>query len=58
MTGDPAYVCHAGETVVIVDVEDVFDGDGCAEEVATGGVDDTLWFTSGSRGLKGDKLVS
>lgn len=43
MAYDPANINHAGEAVIGVDVDDVFDGEGSAEEVTAGGVDDTLW---------------
>ena len=42
MAGDPTNVGHAGEFIVGVYIEDVFDGQGGAEEVSAGGVDDAL----------------
>lgn len=57
MTGDPADVGHTGEPVLKVDVEDVLEGEGSPEEVATSGVDNTFWFSSRSRGLKKSRLT-
>jgi len=53
VTSDPTDIGHTGEPVLGVDIENVLEGQGSAEEVTTGGVDDTLWLASGSRGLKG-----
>ena len=52
MTGDPADISHACEPVPRVDVEDVLDSQGSSKEITTGGMDDTLWLASGSRGLR------
>ena len=52
MTGDPADIGHAGELVLGVDIEDVLEGQGSSEKVTTGGVNNTLWLASGSRGLR------
>ena len=49
--GDPADVRHAREAVVGVHVEHVLDRQRGAEQVAAGGVDDTLGLASGARGL-------
>ncbi len=51
MTCDPVDVGHAGESVVVVDVEGVFDGHSGAEEVSTSRVDDALGFAGRARGL-------
>ena len=42
MACDPTNVGHAGEFIVGVHIEDVFDGEGGAEEVSAGGVDAAL----------------
>ena len=57
MTGDPADVGHAGEPILGVDVEDVLEGEGSSEEIATSGMDNTFWFSGRSRGLKKSRLV-
>ena len=51
MTGDPTDISHAGELVLGVDIENVFEGQGSSEEITSSGVNDTLWLASGSRGL-------
>ena len=53
MAGDPTNVGHAGEFIVGVHIEDVFDGQGGAEEVSAGGVDDALGFARRAGGLSG-----
>jgi hypothetical protein len=45
---DPADVSHAGKAVVGVDIEDVFDGEGAAEEVPGCGVHDAFGFAGGA----------
>lgn len=47
----PADVGHAREFVSGVDIEDVFDCESGAEQVTTGGVDDTLRLAGRARGL-------
>lgn len=48
MASDPTNVSHAGEAVILVDIEDVFDGESGAEEVPASGVYDTLGLSGGS----------
>ena len=52
VTGNPANIGHTSKLVLRVDIEDVLDGQGGSEKVTGGGVDNTFWFTGGSRGLK------
>ncbi len=51
MSSNPTDVSHASELVVGVYVEDIFEGKSSAEEVTTGGMNDTLGFSSRSRSL-------
>lgn len=51
MAGDPTDISHASELIVGVDIEDVLDSEGGAEEVSTGGMNDTLRLPSGTRSL-------
>jgi hypothetical protein len=53
VAGNPTDVSHASKAIVIVDVEDVFDGKSSAEEVSTRGVNDALWFTRRTGSLIG-----
>ena len=48
MTSDPTDVSHAPELVIGVDIEDVFDSEGCTKKIPSCGVDDTLWFAGRS----------
>ena len=57
MASDPANVSHAGELVVWVDIEDVFDGQGSTEEVSSGGMDDALGLASRSGGLRSENQI-
>ena len=57
VTGNPANISHAGEPVLGMDIEGVFEGHGCSKEVTCSGVDNTFRFTSGSRGLKGSRFA-
>jgi hypothetical protein len=50
---NPANISHACETVVGVDVEDIFDSEGCTEEISACGVDHALRFARGAGGLTG-----
>lgn len=52
VAGNPADVGHAGEAVFRMDIENVLDGEGGAEEVAASGVDDTLGLAGGAGSLK------
>ena len=52
VTSNPADIGHTGELVLGVDIEDVLEGQSSSEKVTTSGVNNTLWFTSGSRGLE------
>lgn len=52
VTCDPSDVGHAGEAVSWVDIEDVFDSQCSPEEITTGGVDNTLWLSGRSGGLR------
>jgi hypothetical protein len=51
VAGDPSDVGHAGELVLGVNIEDELDGKSSAEEVATGGVQNTLGLASRAGGL-------
>jgi hypothetical protein len=42
VSGDPANIGHAGELVIRVDVEDVFQGEGSTEQIAARCVHETL----------------
>ena len=53
VASDPADVGHARKLVVGVDIEDVFDGHGGTEQVATRSVNDTLRLAGRARGLEG-----
>jgi len=57
VTGDPADIGHTSKPVLGVDIENVLEGQGSAEKVTPGGVDDTLWLASGPRGLKESRSV-
>jgi len=57
VTSNPANIGHAGELVLRVDIEDVLDGQGGSKKVTGSGVDNTFWFTSGSRCLKELRFV-
>ena len=46
MASNPAEISHATELVVGVHFEDILDGHGGTEEVATDGVHDTLGLAS------------
>jgi hypothetical protein len=52
VAGDPADIGHTCELVLGVDIEDVLDGQRGSEKVFGGSVDDNLWLSGGSRGLK------
>lgn len=51
MSGDPAYVSHAGELVVRVHIEDILDRKPCAENISAGGMYHTLGTTGRSGSL-------
>jgi hypothetical protein len=57
VTGNPANVGDAGIPVLGMDIEDVLEGQGSTEKVTTGGVDNTFWLASGSRGLKRSRFA-
>ena len=46
VSGDPTNIGHASKPVIRVEVEDVFYGQGCTEQVSTCRVHDALWFAS------------
>jgi hypothetical protein len=48
VSGDPADIGHAGEPVIGVDVEDVFQGEGSTEQIAARRVHETLGFARGA----------
>jgi hypothetical protein len=52
VTGDPADISHACESIVGMDIENVFHGQGRAEKVSAGGMHDAFWFASGSGSLQ------
>jgi len=52
VTCDPTNVSHARELVVRVDIEHVFKGQGGAEKIASGRVNNTFWFAGGSGRLR------
>jgi hypothetical protein len=56
MTRNPSDIGHASESVSRMNIKDVFDGQGGAQEVATGGVNDALRLAGGSRGLIGSSM--
>jgi hypothetical protein len=51
VASDPTDIGHAGELVLGVDIKDILDGQGSAEEVTTSGVDDTLGLAGRTRRL-------
>ena len=57
MTGNPADIGHASEPVLGVDIEDVLDGQGSSKKITSSGVNNTLRFSSGARGLKKSKFT-
>ena len=57
VTSDPANIGHAGELVLGVDIKHILDGQGGSEKVTSSGVDNTFWFTGGSRGLEESRFV-
>jgi hypothetical protein len=48
---------HAGESVVLMDIKDVLDGQGGAEQVSGRGVDDSLWLSSRARSVEDKEWV-
>jgi len=44
VTGDPSNIGHAGELVIRVDIENIFDGDEGPEQIASSAVYDTFGF--------------
>ncbi len=52
MTCDPPNIGHAGELVVRVHIEYIFDRHGRAEQIPASGMDDSLWLTGGTRRLE------
>lgn len=57
MTGDPPDITTAEITVAGVDVKDIFACHGSAEEVACGGVHNTLGLASRTRSVEEEKRV-
>ena len=51
VAGDPADVGHACKLILWMDIKDVLYSQGSSKEITGSGVDDTLWFSGGSRGL-------
>lgn len=49
---DPADISHAGEPVIRMDVEDIFMGEGCAEQVSGRRMYDTFRLARGARRLQ------
>lgn len=55
VSGDPADIGHAGEPVIGMEIEDILDGQRCAEYVPSRRVYDTLRLSRGTGGLQGVK---
>jgi len=52
VSSDPADIGHAGESVIGMDIEDIFEGQVCAKQVSGLRVYNTLWLARGTGRLQ------
>jgi hypothetical protein len=52
VTRDPTHISHAGELVIRMNIEYIFDGQGSTQKISSCGVNHTLGLSGRSRGLK------